>query len=496
MTISSTIRTSGPYTGNGVTTAFAFSFKVFAASDLYVVRLNTATLVETVLVLTTDYTVTLNTNQNSNPGGTVTMVTAPSSTQKITITSALGNLQPTDITNQGGFYPSVINDSLDRATIQIQQIADDVGRSLTIPLSSSGVDTDIPYPVATTLLGWDANGTAITNYTITDVLTVAGSSGFSTQTFSGTGSQTAFTLSAQPGTVANLEVFVAGVRQIPSTDYSVSGVTLTFVVAPLVGTNNIFCRWGTTLGIGTPSDGSVTPAKLSTGGPSWDASGNLTATGNVITTGQVFSSQLNAGGTVAGGVYTLTSNLSNTAGASATKLFWNNNGFSATNASISFFSSASTIPNEFRIAQYANAPMTFYTNGTERLRMSATGEVTAPNSIGIGYGLGSGGTVTQATNKNTAVTLNKATGAITMNAAALGANSTASFVLNNTCIGVNDVLIVNIKTGSVINPGSYIMWAGIPPTAGSATIYVRNISAGSLSEAVGINYTVIKGASA
>lgn len=262
MTISSTVRIAGPYTGNGVTTSFTFAFKVFSAADVYVVRLDTSSLVETVLVLNTDYTVSLNANQNSNPGGSVIAVTAPTSTQTLTITSNIANLQPTDLTNQGGFYPTVINDALDRSTIQLQQLSEDTDRALKTPLSATPINTELPYPVAGNLIGWNAANTSITNYSPSDILTVAGSSGFSIQTFSGTGSQTAFVLSAQPGSVSNLEVFISGVRQLPTINYTVTTNTLTFVSAPPAGTDNILTRWGQTLGIGIPSDTSVTTAKI------------------------------------------------------------------------------------------------------------------------------------------------------------------------------------------------------------------------------------------
>lgn len=63
------------------------------------------------------------------------------------------------------------------------------------------------------------------------------------QTFNGTGAQTAFTLANPTGDAINLEVFISGVRQVPTTDYSVSGTTLTFVAAPPSGTDNIFVRY-------------------------------------------------------------------------------------------------------------------------------------------------------------------------------------------------------------------------------------------------------------
>ena len=138
MTISSTNRKAGPYTGNGTTTVFPFYFKVFTAADVEVVRLNVATTVETVLALTTDYTVSLNTDQNANPGGSITLVAGALATGfNLVITSDIGNLQPTDLTNQGGFYPDVINDALDRATIQIQQLQEGLDRAAQLPITSA-----------------------------------------------------------------------------------------------------------------------------------------------------------------------------------------------------------------------------------------------------------------------------------------------------------------------------------------------------------------------
>ena len=162
MTISSSTRIAGPFTSG---TALPFTFKVFAASDLQVVRLNTTTGVETTLTLTTDYTVTLNGNQNTNPGGTVNLVVAASATSTVTITSAIANLQPTDLTNQGGFYPDVITDSLDRATIQIQQMAEDVGRSLKGPISDGTLNMELPTAAqrASRYLVFDASGQPITS---------------------------------------------------------------------------------------------------------------------------------------------------------------------------------------------------------------------------------------------------------------------------------------------------------------------------------------------
>lgn len=147
MTISSTVRIAGPYIGSGAATVFPFAFKVFAAAEMQVAKLNTTSNVETILVLTTDYTVQLNGDQNSNPGGTITLPAVLDSGYNLTITSDIANLQPTDLTNQGGFYPEVITDALDRATIQIQQL-DQNNRAIKIPLSDGVLDMTTPVVAA------------------------------------------------------------------------------------------------------------------------------------------------------------------------------------------------------------------------------------------------------------------------------------------------------------------------------------------------------------
>ena len=103
-----------------------------------------------------------------------------------------------------------------------------------------------------------------------------------------------------------------------------------------------------------------------------------------------------------------------------------------------------------------------------------------------------GGTVPQATNKTTAVTLNTESGQITMNNAALGAAGEASFTVTNDKIAATDVVVVN--HGSAGTAGSYLVGA-TAIAAGSFEITVTNVSGGSLSEAIVINFVALKGAS-
>jgi len=137
VTISSSTRKAGPYTGTGTTATYPFAFKIFQASDLLVVK-TTPAGVESTLALTTDYTVSLNADQNSSPGGSITLTAGNLATgYLVTMTSQVPYTQTTDLTNQGGFYPQVITNALDKLTIEIQQLALDASRSVKTDLSSS-----------------------------------------------------------------------------------------------------------------------------------------------------------------------------------------------------------------------------------------------------------------------------------------------------------------------------------------------------------------------
>jgi hypothetical protein len=123
---------------------------------------------------------------------------------------------------------------------------------------------------------------------------------------------------------------------------------------------------------------------------------------------------------------------------------------------------------------------------------AANGITSKGATDGIGYATGAGSTITQQTNKATTVLLNNACGQITMNGAALNAATIVSFTFTNSAIASGDVLVLNHFSGGT--PGSYTLNAR--SAAGSATIDVRNNTAGSLSEAIVIAYAVIKAVTA
>ena len=112
-------------------------------------------------------------------------------------------------------------------------------------------------------------------------------------------------------------------------------------------------------------------------------------------------------------------------------------------------------------------------------------------AVGIGYGAGSGGTVTQLTSKTTAVTLNKPTGIITMNNAALASNTWVGFAVINSNVTASDTIIVNAVSGSTVMD---LYEAKTSPRAGAIIIEIRHSYPASLTDAMVINFTVIKGA--
>jgi hypothetical protein len=132
--------------------------------------------------------------------------------------------------------------------------------------------------------------------------------------------------------------------------------------------------------------------------------------------------------------------------------------------------------------------------------LDVTGNVAATTTIlssgatsGVGYATGAGGTITQATSKSTGVTLNKVCGTITMNAAALAAATSVSFTLTNSAIAATDVPLVAIKSGATA--GAYTLTVDAV-AAGTCQISLRNRTGGSLSEAVVINFALIKAVAA
>jgi len=120
--------------------------------------------------------------------------------------------------------------------------------------------------------------------------------------------------------------------------------------------------------------------------------------------------------------------------------------------------------------------------------LSTTGNQVISGTGKQGYATGAGGGVLQATSKATAVTLNKSCGQITMNAAALGASTTVSFTMTNSTVESGDIIVINHISGGTLGSYTFNASCGV----GTADINVRNVSLGSLADAVILRFAVIK----
>jgi hypothetical protein len=136
-----------------------------------------------------------------------------------------------------------------------------------------------------------------------------------------------------------------------------------------------------------------------------------------------------------------------------------------------------------------NRPLNYFTNEIT----SASSIKSISGTAGIGYGTGAGGTVTQGGSKSTGVTLNKVSGQITMNAASLAAAAEVSFTFTNSTIAATDVVVTAISSGATA--GAYNTHVDAI-AAGSCRISITNFSSGPLSEAIVLNFVVIKGVAA
>jgi len=161
MTVSSTTARQ-TYIGDGSLATYSYNFRIFDAADLVLVKRNTSTGAETLLALTTDYTVT---GAGGYNGGTFTLLAGvlPADTE-LAAYRELDLLQATDLRNQGAYLAEVQERALDRLVMISQQLQDQLNRSVRIPDSEAGGDTfKLPTKELRALMGFafDADGDPI-----------------------------------------------------------------------------------------------------------------------------------------------------------------------------------------------------------------------------------------------------------------------------------------------------------------------------------------------
>jgi hypothetical protein len=158
MTVSSTT-VKNSYSGDGSNDTFVYGFKIFASSDLQVI-IRSATGTETTKTLTTDYTVT---GVGTASGGNVVFeaTAIPTATETVVLIRNVPQTQAIDYIANDPFPAETHEEGLDRATMTIQQMQEEVTRS--IKLSRTNTMTSTEFAVAAAdrankILAFDSTG--------------------------------------------------------------------------------------------------------------------------------------------------------------------------------------------------------------------------------------------------------------------------------------------------------------------------------------------------
>lgn len=235
---------SASYTANGSTFVFALAAKVLTATDLKV-------YINSVLQ-TGGYSVS---GVGDAGGVTVSFASPPASGAVVTLKRELPIDRTTDYPFGGTLSSDVLDLDQDRQTMILQQIADEVGRSITLPPGSTA-SAELPPAESNQVIGWNASGTALENKSPSSVgVVIAGDVGFTPSgsisatnvqaaieevaAEAGAAAPLAISIKAAPynavgdGTTDDSAAFTAAeasavkVFYLPAGNYKVNGVTLT-----------------------------------------------------------------------------------------------------------------------------------------------------------------------------------------------------------------------------------------------------------------------------
>jgi|Laugrespbdmm15sd_2_1035082.scaffolds.fasta_scaffold03806_2 hypothetical protein len=153
------------YAASG-TGPYAFTFEILANTDIAVYR------DDTLLTLTTNYTVTI----NSNGTGSITLTAAPTGATQIAIVGNRTIQRTTDFVTGGDFFANTVNDEMDQQTIFAQQNAEGLQRALQAPQTDpTSINMTLPRAAdrANKYLAFDANGNPEPGDTAVDVSAIA-----------------------------------------------------------------------------------------------------------------------------------------------------------------------------------------------------------------------------------------------------------------------------------------------------------------------------------
>jgi len=150
------------YTGSAGVGPYAFSFPVLVNTDIAVYKNST------LLTLTTDYTVTIS---GTTGQGSVTLVSAATGSDRITIVGARAIERSTDFVTGGDFFANTLNTELDSEVIFVQQVAETAERSLKAPVTDpTTINMTLPLNTvrANKTLAFDADGNPVVGEQIGD----------------------------------------------------------------------------------------------------------------------------------------------------------------------------------------------------------------------------------------------------------------------------------------------------------------------------------------
>lgn len=168
MTVESTTRKT-TYAGGQADHTFTFKALTTAPEDIKCLKTLISTGAETDLTYAVDYTVDL---EDDGIGGVVTLNPTCSTLYTVTVYRVTTDKQESDYDDYNQFPADTLETDLDRRTMISQERGEDSDRTLKLSISTSGVDTTLPTPVADQVLGWDSAGTAIENKDLTDLGTI------------------------------------------------------------------------------------------------------------------------------------------------------------------------------------------------------------------------------------------------------------------------------------------------------------------------------------
>ena len=156
MTVSSTT-TKNSYSGDGSTTVFAYTFKIFDEADVTVI-LRATDGTETTQTISTNYTVS---GVGNAGGGNVTFTTAPTSSQTVVLIRETSRTQNTDYTPNDPFPAESHEDALDKLTFMVQELEEELGRSIKVSKTNTITSTEFTIGAtdrANKIFAFDSDG--------------------------------------------------------------------------------------------------------------------------------------------------------------------------------------------------------------------------------------------------------------------------------------------------------------------------------------------------